>query len=320
MTSVDNLRPFIFNESVYNDSMRYITKELAILMDTPSNVVEIRGQKDGLWVYFDDQSEIADIFDALEQKLASSNNFFSGAEVTINTGTRLLSPEERRHLDLLVGQQYGLRIKRVTCSEPEMATTPSVSSQETPPVMTAPTLQPQPQSVEDTAPPKQEEGTEAQTLDDVDVTYEGDDADFMKMLDETFRIPVKRNAEYQHPSSNDYLYENEESAFYFRGTVRSGQTLEFSGNIVILGDVNPGAYVVASGDIIVMGRLHGVVHAGAEGEERATVIGAHFQPSQLRIAQYIGRSPDEFPRSRQKQFQTEKAYIKDGVIVIEPIL
>ena len=52
----------------------------------------------------------------------------------------------------------------------------------------------------------------------------------------------------------------------------------------------------------------------------ATIIGAHFQPSQLRIAQYIGRPPDEQPRSRPKQPQTEKAYIKDGMIVIEPIL
>jgi len=280
-------------------------------MDTTSNIVEIRGQKDGLWIYFDDQSEIADIFDALEQKLASSNNFFSGAEVTINTGTRLLSPEERSRLDLLVGRQYGLRIKRVTCSEPDMAMTPSFPPQEAAEVLMTPTSPP----VEERAPQREEE-----TIDDGDVTYEGDDADFMKMLDETFRIPVKRNTEYQHASSNDYLYENEEDAFYFRGTVRSGQTLEFPGNIVILGDVNPGAYVVASGDIIVMGRLHGVVHAGAEGEERATVIGAHFQPSQLRIAQYIGRSPDELPRSRQKQPQTEKAYIKDGIIVIEPIL
>ena len=93
-------------------------------MDTTSAIVEIRGQKDGLWIYFNDQSESAAVFDALEQKLASSNNFFSGAEVTITTGTRLLSPEERKRLHLLVEQQYGLRIKRVTCSEPDMLTTP----------------------------------------------------------------------------------------------------------------------------------------------------------------------------------------------------
>jgi septum site-determining protein MinC len=96
--------------------------------------------------------------------------------------------------------------------------------------------------------------------------------------------------------------------------------LEFPGNVVILGDVNPGAYIVASGDIIVLGRLNGVVHAGAEGEERAVVIGASFNPSQLRIAQYIGRPPDDPPSSNHDRPQTEKAYIKDSMIVIEPIL
>ncbi len=303
------VRSFHFSRRACDAVMRYNTKELAILMDTTSNVVEIRGQKDGLWIYFDDQSAIEDIFDVLEQKLASSNNFFSGADVAITTGTRLLSPEERKHLHLLVEQQYGLRIKRLTCSEPEMPTKATATPQAMPLSATEPEAQPA-----ESAPRADDDVADA-----AEPTYEGDDDDFMKMLDETFRIPVKR-MEYQHAPSNDYLYENEESAFYFRGTVRSGQTLEFSGNIVILGDVNPGAYVVASGDIIVMGRLHGVVHAGAEGEERATVIGAHFQPSQLRIAQYIGRSPDELPRSRPKQPQTEKAYIKDGVIVIEPVL
>jgi septum site-determining protein MinC len=142
----------------------------------------------------------------------------------------------------------------------------------------------------------------------------------MKFLDETFRIPVKGNWEEKETYSSDYLYENEETAFYFRGTVRSGQSLEFPGNIIILGDVNAGAYVIASGDIIVMGRLHGVVHAGAEGEERAVVIGMNFRPSQLRIAQYIGRPPDEGPRARKKRPHAEKAYIKDGTIVIEPLL
>ncbi|MBD3308614.1 septum site-determining protein MinC [candidate division KSB3 bacterium] len=146
------------------------------------------------------------------------------------------------------------------------------------------------------------------------------DDDFMKVLDETFRIPIRQKWKQRQTYTPDYLYENEESAFYFRGTVRSGQSLEFPGNVVILGDINPGAYVVASGDILVMGRLHGVVHAGAEGEERAVVVGVSFNPSQLRIAQYIGRPPDERPRFRAKRPQTEKAYIKDGAIVIEPIL
>lgn len=260
---------------------------LMAAMRVQDNAVEIKGQKDGLWFYLDDQIAIEDLLVAVEQKLAASNNFFSGAEVNINTGTRMFSPDEKEQLRFLVEQTYALRIKDITYTESRG----EEDKQEIP------------------------AGILDEDLDEI-VTED----EFMKVLDETFRIPVSSKRKRQQTFSSDYLYENEESALYFRGTVRSGQTLEFPGNLVILGDVNPGAYVMASGDIIVMGRLNGVVHAGAEGEERAVVIGAQFNPSQLRIAQYIGRSPDENPRSTSKRPQTEKAYIKDGAIVIEPIL
>ncbi|HHY23721.1 MAG TPA: septum site-determining protein MinC, partial [Clostridiaceae bacterium] len=52
---------------------------------------------------------------------------------------------------------------------------------------------------------------------------------------------------------------------FYRGTVRSGQLLNFDGNVVILGDVNPGAEVEATGNIVIMGTLRGTVHAGMDG-------------------------------------------------------
>lgn len=269
-------------------------------MRTKNNPVEIKGQKEGLWIFLDDQVDIQDVFAALDEKFSTSDKFFRGAEVTIDSGTRELSPEEHEELRQILEVDYALRIKDITSHPEEQKQIVEEVSQE---------------SSDET------EKNQRHSPDEDDAAEEEtDDDEFMKFLDETFRIPVKRQWEQRETYSSDYLYENEEAAFYFRGTVRSGQTLEFPGNIVILGDVNAGAYVIASGDIIVMGRLHGVVHAGAEGEERAVVIGANFRPSQLRIAQYIGRPPDEHPRSRVKRPQTEKAYVKDGAIVIEPIL
>lgn len=97
-------------------------------------------------------------------------------------------------------------------------------------------------------------------------------------------------------------------------TLRSGQSFYFDGNVVILGDVNPGAEVVAKGDIIIMGALRGVVHAGAEGNERAKVIAFRLQPTQLRIANHITRAPDG---ESDGPHQPEVACIKNGVVVIE---
>jgi len=90
--------------------------------------------------------------------------------------------------------------------------------------------------------------------------------------------------------------------------------MHYEGNIVILGDVNPGAEVVATGSIIVMGVLRGVVHAGASGNKEATVTALRLQPTQLRIAEHITRAPDE---EIVNVDQPEIARIKDGVVTIE---
>lgn len=98
-------------------------------------------------------------------------------------------------------------------------------------------------------------------------------------------------------------------------TLRSGQAIEFDGNIVVLGDVNPGAELIATGHIIVMGALRGVVHAGAMGDESASVTAFLLEPTQLRIATHITRPPDG--GNKTAVLEPEVARIKDGVVIIE---
>ena len=85
----------------------------------------------------------------------------------------------------------------------------------------------------------------------------------------------------------------EDTTLLVRRTIRSGQRLHYDGNVVIMGDVNPGAEVVCTGDILVLGALRGVAHAGAEGKVDATVFAFRLEPTQLRIAHVISRAPDE---------------------------
>lgn len=105
---------------------------------------------------------------------------------------------------------------------------------------------------------------------------------------------------------------------FYKGTVRSGRLLNFDGNIVILGDVNPGAEIQASGNIIVMGCLRGTVHAGMYGDDKATVASINLQPVQLRIANIITRPPDE--QNLKEPVVPEIAFIKDDMIYIERLL
>lgn len=107
---------------------------------------------------------------------------------------------------------------------------------------------------------------------------------------------------------------NRDEAIIVRRTLRSGQRVHHIGSIVILGDVNPGAEVIAGGDIIVLGALRGVAHAGAMGEEDALVVAFRLLPTQLRIAHFISRAPDDMELPEPQG--PEIAVVKNNLITI----
>lgn len=111
---------------------------------------------------------------------------------------------------------------------------------------------------------------------------------------------------------------NEGITKFYRGTVRSGQLVNFDGNLIIIGDVNPGGEIVATGNVIVMGSLRGIVHAGSDGNKEAIVVAFNLQPTQLRIADVITRSPDE--KGQHNQSIPELAFVKDDTVYIERYL
>ena len=67
-------------------------------------------------------------------------------------------------------------------------------------------------------------------------------------------------------------------------SLRSGANVRFPGDIVVFGDVNAGAELVADGNIVVLGALRGMAHAGAHGDESASVMAFSLKPTILRIA------------------------------------
>jgi septum site-determining protein MinC len=104
-----------------------------------------------------------------------------------------------------------------------------------------------------------------------------------------------------------------DDTLFLRRTVRSGQAIHHASNVVVLGDVNPGAEIVAGGDIIVWGVLRGMVHAGYPDNEQALVCSLHLAPVQLRIAHLLSRPPEGL----EVQPRPEVASIRQGQIVVE---
>ncbi|AVK49597.1 MULTISPECIES: septum site-determining protein MinC [Clostridium] len=103
---------------------------------------------------------------------------------------------------------------------------------------------------------------------------------------------------------------------FIRKTVRSGECINYQGNIVIVGDINSGAEVYAAGNVIVLGRIRGKVSAGTNGNIKAVIAAFLLQPELLKIANVIAMSPDDI----QKPSYPELAKIRDGLIIVEPYL
>ncbi|NMO95311.1 septum site-determining protein MinC [Paenibacillus lemnae] len=100
------------------------------------------------------------------------------------------------------------------------------------------------------------------------------------------------------------------------GMVRSGQVLHHEGDLLFMGDVNPGGTITATGDIYILGALRGTAHAGVEGNEEAIIAASYLAPTQLRISELISRPPDEWET---RETVMEYAYLQDGVMKIDKI-
>lgn len=95
-----------------------------------------------------------------------------------------------------------------------------------------------------------------------------------------------------------------------RHTLRSGQRILHNGDIIVVGDVNPGSSLVAAGDVMVFGWLRGSVFAGQPADTSKTISALRFQPTQIRIGETIalGDGAGETP---------EYARIDDHHIIVE---
>ena len=103
---------------------------------------------------------------------------------------------------------------------------------------------------------------------------------------------------------------------FVRKTVRSGQCLNYAGNLIIIGDVNNGGEVRAHGNVIVLGDLKGKVFAGDNGNENAIIAAYSLEPELISISGKITISPDDF----EKTGYPEVARLNENNIIVEPYL
>lgn len=118
---------------------------------------------------------------------------------------------------------------------------------------------------------------------------------------------------------------NRTQAMLIRSTFRSGESLHHHGDVVVLGDVNPGSEIKADGDIVVMGKLKGLPHAGASGDNEAAIIALEIASPRIRIGncegaiQAAGKTQQRRKRGRGAETgQPSIAYTRKGAVYVSP--
>ncbi|KRK80715.1 septum site-determining protein MinC [Companilactobacillus nodensis] len=92
------------------------------------------------------------------------------------------------------------------------------------------------------------------------------------------------------------------------GIVRSGQKLEFEGDVLFLGVLHEGAQISTNGSVYILGRVNGIVQAGYPDNTNAVIFGNLKHAAQLRIADVIEIVTDD---NADKLDNHQFAYIDD---------
>lgn len=253
-----------------------------------NNPVMIKGNKYGIRLVLDPDASFDTLLSLIGQKFSEAERFFRGnASLALTIDGRVLSNEELDKLLSEIHDKTKLEISYVIDESDAEEMAEALQEEAL-------------QEASDTKKQAPETGLpEDGTLSDFDIAAAPREAAPPKMVYE-----------------NRETFLSNDSMFY-KGTLRSGQSLESDGSIVILGDVNPGSSVISSGNIIVIGRLKGMVHAGATGNIHAFVMALSMNPMQIRIADAIARSADK-PR-RKVDDEAKIAFLDNGNIYIEPV-
>ncbi|MGD0153318.1 MAG: septum site-determining protein MinC [Thermacetogeniaceae bacterium] len=275
-------------------------------------IVKIKGTSEGLTVLLEEAADFQALLQRLEERIAESNGFLVGSAVSIDIGPRDLQLGQLASLgEILAGHNMVLR--RIIAGPRSHGTL--TDDQQGVKIMGQEAAQARPAGHKKRRRKRGRPSGEMAAAEASATTEAaggaGTDIQDNRRQDKD-DIPVIRYSLAAGAPRADMV--SEEQTIMVQRTIRSGQRVFYPGNVVVLGDVNPGGEIVSGGNIIVMGAFRGVAHAGAMGDKKAIVAALRLEPSQLRIAGYITRAPEgDFSTLR----QPEIARVQDGVVIIE---
>lgn len=263
-----------------------------------SKVVTARGTEDGLVLRIDGKAEWTSIISEIEAFLGGRKKFFEGGVISLEWMDRLPTQEQTHSLEQLLFSSYGINIVH-----PKKVFAKILESKEQLVIKSSAAITPDLQEEEISLESQFVSGILNSGILNSGILNSGErnseikpeavfDFSASKSAKETSRNYIERISDV---FAEDIYYEDSANARVIYGTLRSGQRIESPFNLIVVGDVNPGADLVAGGDIVVFGSLRGTAHASAYDDTcfDRVIIALQMRPTQLRIGSVISRGSDE---------------------------
>ena len=240
--------------------------------------VQLKGFRDGLRLMVDGSASIEEIESSIRRRMSNLGDSLAGTSIVVDTGNQHLSESDLERISKLIYEAYGLEIIPDPIP-PQTEQAKELSSPEY---------------------PEKKQATEKETIERP--------------------IPIQEQVALSSKPSGVDMQKHDlpgrEATCIIRHSLRSGQIERFfEGNIVLFGDVNPGAEVIAGGDVVILGRLRGLAHAGALGNVESVIVAMNLTPTQLRIGHLITRPPKN--NFGKRKMQPEIACIENGSISVK---
>ena len=245
-------------------------------------LVRVNGRGWNIDFTLDDKVDCHVLVDSLRQHLSGSSGWFKGFPVAVNVGARATNLDDLRMIRDVIEGEHHIPISRF-----ELGDAASL---------------------------------ESALSEGVGVTvnlglngHSQDSRDAFLFAPQEPSSKVHSDTEDSKPAKPEPLV--------IKSTCRSGLAVSHDGDLIVLGDVNPGAELTAAGDIVVAGALRGAAHAGFNdvGASSSVIVAATLEPLLLRIGNHVRTEEPKKEKSKSRTKTAEIAYVKGGAsIAVEP--
>lgn len=262
------------------------------------NTVILKGNKYGLSIVLNNEVEFPQLIEDLTKRLENAENFFdSNKQLAVTFEGRTLTNEELYQILTVIEENSKLNIQYVMDENSELEATffDIIHSEENKLL-----------NKDDDISPDNRSGAELSN------SKKGENTSLTEV------IPLFSAENKDMPNAKQEVQSADGTGMFYKGTLRSGQSLEAKDSLVIVGDVNPGATVIAGGNIVIIGALNGSVTAGANGNKDAFVMALVMNPIQIQIADVIARNSDT-KRNTKPPKEAMLASVEHEQIVMKPV-